>query len=121
MASPFHNVPTTTALRSIAEHGSRRRYQQGCKCTLCRAANAAYKADRKATHQARQKAFAETISRHTGTVLDEEDIRRVPVPTVEHGTAKAYEYYGCRCDPCATNMKEVRAARKFIKQLDPAA
>ena len=53
-------------------------------------------------------------------VLDEEATRKVPLPTIEHGTANAYEYYGCRCEQCVTAMKEVRQYRKFLKQLSAA-
>lgn len=28
--------------------------------------------------------------------------------TIKHGTRYAYNYYGCRCDPCASLMRRVR-------------
>lgn len=74
----------------LAEHGTRKRYGQGCRKPCCREANAAYKAGQRAEW------FAKELPEH-----------------IEHGTLTAYSDYGCRCDRCrganTDYMREYRA------------
>lgn len=77
---------------------SRWSYVQGCRCTACKAANAAYiKAQRN------------------------KPVKRVFVC----GTNVAYTIGGCRCELCRANwteyMRKYRAARKKAKQWKPKA
>jgi hypothetical protein len=63
----------------VTPHESYSRYSNdGCRCTACRAANAAYQR----TWRAQRKAAA--------------DVGTLPVPHGEGG----YTNYGCRCEEC---------------------
>jgi hypothetical protein len=84
-------------MRRIAEHGSRSKYNDGCRCDECREANRWYKAAKQAAN------LSETASRRAAydqAGYSEND------PALHHGTLSTYEWYGCRCSDCK------RAARK---------
>jgi hypothetical protein len=82
-------------VKQEAEHGTLRRYQQGCHCQECRAARAVESAKQRQVYR-----LAAAI-----------DPNVIP----EHGTLTAYAQWGCRCEQCASNAREydrVRRARK---------
>jgi hypothetical protein len=60
-----------------AEHGTSRRYDAGCRCAACRAAN--------------------TV-RHRE--IRERRRRALATATVTHGSASTYRNGGCRCEAC---------------------
>lgn len=67
-------------------HGTRNRYNQGCRCAEC----------------------TETVKLYMRTLIGR--------PPRKHGTKSAYVNYGCRCDPCkragAAHNREYRERRK---------
>lgn len=70
-----------------AEHGTLRRYRQGCKCDECR------RAHREVMHEVR--------ANHVIT---------------EHGLATNYVNYGCRCPECKEAVRIQRRALKARKR-----
>lgn len=78
--------------RRRVEHGTRRRYDEGCHCDLCTEAMRAYKQD-----------LAE---------------REPP----EHGTVSGYVNYRCRCPECtraaSAYQRELRARSRQAKEPD---
>jgi hypothetical protein len=60
-----------------AEHGTPSRYDAGCRCAACRAAN--------------------TARYHESTELRRRALASAAVP---HGSASTYRNWGCHCEPC---------------------
>ena len=87
------------------EHGTRQRYQKGCKCDQCSQANAAYKAGLQASHKARTQAAAKAHYEAFGTVA---------IPTLTHGKASTRQWKGCPCAECESAAKE--ANRKYKRR-----
>jgi hypothetical protein len=81
---------------TLSEHGTRSAYKKGCRCELCRAANARYKRELQAAHHAQTRAEAEA----TGNMQS---------PALEHGKAATAEWYGCRCEPCVRALNDYKA------------
>jgi len=83
------------AERKLAEHGTQRRYNQGCRCDKCKKANA----DAMAFYRANK------LSK--------------PIPDRVHGTVNGYTNYNCRCQPCkdahAAQVNNYRGPRKRKK------
>lgn len=77
-----------------AQHGTERRYGQGCRCVECRAAN---------------------TERHRRLVS-----RGVP-PAAQHGRSSTYTNYGCRCVPCKAAHREEMVRRYYAKKAERAA
>jgi len=75
-----------------AEHGASSRYDAGCRCAACRAAN--------------------TARYHESTELRR---RALASATVTHGSASTYRNWGCRCEPCH-QAALARAARRARRQ-----
>jgi len=73
-----------------AGHGTRARYQAGCRCDACTAANAAYWQRRTAE---RRQLLAEGCD-------------------VEHGKRSTYINWGCRCATCVQVNSEACAEYK---------
>lgn len=73
------------------------RYSHGCRCSICRAAKAAYV-------QGRRKRARELASRFT------DDSGRHLAIGVAHGTVSAYDESGCRCRPCTSALSAKRLA-----------
>lgn len=67
----------------VVEHGTRRQYRKGCKCTACKAAEAAYK---------------------------REQVARAATKTIPHGTVQGY-VYKCRCDACVQAKRDYEKSR----------
>jgi hypothetical protein len=72
----------------LAPHGTKRRYDQGCRgatgCPACKTAHRVYCADRR-------------------------ELRRQNMPSYVHGTANGYKNYGCHCPECtAANTADCR-------------
>jgi hypothetical protein len=80
-----------------AEHGTPSRYDAGCRCAACRAAN--------------------TARYHESTELRR---RALGSATVPHGSASTYRNWGCRCEPChqaaLARGALARAARRARRQ-----
>lgn len=76
----------------MSEHGTYSRYVQGCRCTECTAASAAYK--RKRNAERRQEVAANGLP-----------------SSVTHGRA-AYSNWGCRCSICTAAHRDYQRARK---------
>lgn len=88
-------------VKELAEHGTTRRYRQGCHCQPCKTANA------------EKSAAQREVYRITAAV----DPAAVP----EHGTLTAYAQWGCRCDPCVEHSRaydrDRRARAKAARQM----
>lgn len=84
----------------MSRHGTLYRYQQGCICQPCTAANAAYHREWKAR-------------------------QRIIPPWLLHGSVSTYSNYGCRCRPCvnahSAYMAEYKAADKQRRRREKAA
>ena len=80
-----------------AEHGTPSRYDAGCRCAACRAAN--------------------TARYHESTELRRRALASAAVP---HGSASTYRNWGCRCEPChqaaLARGALARAARRARRQ-----
>jgi hypothetical protein len=74
------------------KHGTRSRYNAGCRCVGCTAANRAYNEQRR---------------RAAGVIP-----LAVRFPLSPHGTTNRYVKYRCRCNECkAANTEAVRRQR----------
>jgi hypothetical protein len=80
-----------------ADHGTSSRYDAGCRCAACRAAN--------------------TARYHESTELRR---RTLASAAVTHGSASTYRNWGCRCEPChqaaLARAALARAARRARRQ-----
>jgi hypothetical protein len=76
--------------RSLPPHGTRRRYNHGCRCEPCREASAAY------ARQLRE--------RHKG----------VPFDQIPHGTRTGRVNYCCGCDACRAAENAYNQQRKAV-------
>ncbi len=80
-----------------ADHGTSSRYDAGCRCAACRAAN--------------------TARYHESTELRR---RALAGAAVTHGSASTYRNWGCRCEPChqaaLARGALARAARRARRQ-----
>ena len=80
-----------------ADHGTSSRYDAGCRCVACRAANTA-------------RYHEKTELRHHALANAE----------VSHGSASTYRNWGCRCEPChqaaLARAALARAARRARRQ-----
>ena len=80
-----------------AEHGTCSRYDAGCRCARCRAANTARH------HEIRERRR-----------------RALATAAVTHGCASTYRNWGCRCEPChqaaLAGAALARAARRARRQ-----
>lgn len=75
-------------------HGTRSRYEKGCRCQSCREANTAYKTEWRAGNTRRGR------------------------PPKTHGTAYGYESFGCRCRPCTNAHNQSKAVHRALRQLE---
>jgi hypothetical protein len=82
---------------TVAEHGTRNRYQKGCRCETCKRANADYKAGLQAANKARTQAATEAYHASGG---------EGGIPSLEHGKASTYLWLGCRCQQCKEAYRE---------------
>ena len=118
------------------EHGTRSRYTGGCRCTECRAANAAkaraMKGKEPPQHGTRS-AYANFGCRCDDCRRAHREFERTPknrryqqkwmerirgTEPREHGTPTAYDSYACRCDICrAGNAARHRAWRARRKEV----
>jgi len=85
-----------------ADQGTSSRYDAGCRCAACRAAN--------------------TARYHESTELRRRALARAAVP---HGSASTYRNWGCRCEPChqaaLARAALARAARRVRRQTQALA
>lgn len=82
---------------SIAEHGTKARYQgnrrvPGCRCEACREA---------------WRTFARAYYGHKPMAE-----YKATIEYTTHGRERMYVSYGCRCEPCTTAMREARQKRR---------
>lgn len=79
----------------MSSHGTKRRYNEGCRCEGCQEANR--ELGRRTTQQLHAR----------------------PAEDVPHGTAGGYRNWGCRCTPCAeANAAGCKAYRQRRRRDD---
>ena len=90
------NPSHLTTERTWATHGTRGRYNSGCRCDECRGA---------------ERESAIRLRREKQELLVEIDGRMVAahLPKEKHGRPGTYDYYGCRCRPCTDAQLESSA------------
>lgn len=85
---------------SYEEHEhTRSNYQSGKYpgCEGCRKANAKYKRDTVAANK--ERTASETVAFYNAGGSG-------PLPSLQHGKAFTYHWYGCRCDKCTKEARE---------------
>lgn len=121
-----------------SECGTTGSYRRGCRCDVCRAANAAAAAERRA-RRLEQGMPADAHGMPSGytfwgcrckvckrTERDRSRNKRAAkpptnsIPDDKHGTASGYGYWRCRCEPCKRANREVAQRRRDEhRALDP--
>lgn len=79
---------------TLKSHGTAACWQRGCRCDLCRAANAVR--------------FKKMRTERAGNQIPEH---------VTHGTLTCYRNWGCRCDPC-TNANTLASRPAYERWLE---
>lgn len=93
----------------MSEHGLSAYSNDGCRCDVCRAANATYKREKRRAARLRAQAFTTTLDpaeRGRGLARVTRPFDRYVVPGVKHGSAASYDGRGCRCVPCTTAHRD---------------
>lgn len=87
----------STSKGQSLKHGSRSRYQRGCRCRRCVAANRAYGL----------RWMMDSYWRN----------RRLHSEPPTHGTLRGYQHFGCRCEKCTeANTAYFRNRRRKLRE-----
>ena len=108
---------------SKAAHGTRTKYNAGCRCSDCRDANSAYQ--RGSSGYTNWGCRCDVCSSAHADEMRQSYRSRVarglPPDDPRHGTASGYINWGCRCDACRISKAETDRTRRARRKTSGSA
>jgi hypothetical protein len=106
---------------TAARHGTRRRYDLGCRCVACTAHRSAYDRARRVprvrtdVHEPSHSLYTNgcrcqpcrEAHRQWCRQIRADRAGKLPADDPRHGTRVAWDHWGCRCDRCTSTHRRL--------------